>query len=78
MSETASNIQVGGCAWCDGAHPGLCPFVLEMEYHEHGGIKRVKFIDLTERIAPGAKVEITVPSNGDIGHICGKDCPANT
>lgn len=60
-------VQVGGCAWCNGDHVGLCPFVLEIEYHEDGRMKRVKFVSPDERHKLGADVVINIkPSSWEV------------
>ena len=31
------------CQWCQGVHFRACPRVRELEYHENGGVRRVRF-----------------------------------
>ncbi len=44
MSSALNGIG-GDCAYCASSHPGKCPLVKSIEYHENGNVKRVEFFD---------------------------------
>ena len=45
-TTTATAIpQVVPCQYCGKYHPGICPRIKSVEYHDNGTVRRVEFYD---------------------------------
>lgn len=65
MSATSDATWQRKCSYCgQPQHPGVCPMVKAIEYHENGNIKRVEFHGpVTVSLGPVPTVAQGIPAS---------------